>query len=405
MNNTFYRLVPWFIASLFYAYQYILRVMPNIMMHDIIHQFSISSSMFGQFSGIYYLGYALMHIPLGIALDLYGPKKVLPVCMLLTAAGLVPLITTSFWAFALLGRLLIGIGSSGAILGLFKIIRLVFPEKQFTRMLSVAVTIGLIGAIYGGAPLSYLKNFFSYGDIVTALAVVACIMAAIMYFVLPPLQTTQQMPIGATVRSVLLNAQVLFICICAGLMVGPLEGFADVWGTEFLINTYGFDPMIAAALPSFIYLGMCFGGPFLTVIADKTSYISTIVGSGLVMALSFGALLTGMLSYFMIAFLFCVVGVCCAYQIIAIYYASTRVPEHAMGITSAVANMIIMLFGYLFHTVIGIAIDYVPGTVAVQYTVGIAVIPVALVIGSLGLLTRSKNPLYILLHFFEGLFS
>jgi predicted MFS family arabinose efflux permease len=378
-------MIPWLIASLFYAYQYILRVMPNIMMHDIMQQFSISSSLFGQFSGVYYLGYALMHIPLGIALDSYGPKRVLPVCMLLTACGLLPLMLSSFWGFALLGRLLIGIGSSGAILGLFTIIRLIFPERYFTRMLSFAVTIGLIGAIYGGAPLSYLRTVVGYNAIVVALCVVAVLMACITYFVIPQLPTTQRASMSTVIRQVLLNAQVVLICICAGLMVGPLEGFADVWGTEFLVNVYGFDPITAAALPSFIFLGMCFGGPLLSIIAEKTSYIGAIVGSGLVMAFSFGALLTGMLSYYVIAVLFALVGICCAYQIIAIYYASTRVPAYATGITSAVANMIIMLFGYLFHTVIGIVIDYAPGSFYSKYIMGIAVVPVALIIGSIGL--------------------
>ena len=56
----------WIIASLFYAYQYILRVMPNIMLDDIMQQFNLSSATFGQFSGVYYIGYSLMHIPLGL---------------------------------------------------------------------------------------------------------------------------------------------------------------------------------------------------------------------------------------------------------------------------------------------------------------------------------------------------
>ena len=59
----------WMAASLFYAYQYILRVMPNIMMNDITQQFNIDATAFGQFSGIYYLGYSLMHLPIGIMLD------------------------------------------------------------------------------------------------------------------------------------------------------------------------------------------------------------------------------------------------------------------------------------------------------------------------------------------------
>jgi hypothetical protein len=61
------------------------------------------------------------------------------------------------------------------------------------------------------------------------------------------------------------------------------------------------------------------------------------------------------------------------------------VPAYATGITSAVANMIIMLFGYFFHTVIGIVIDYAPGSFYSKYTMGIAVVPIALIIGSIGL--------------------
>jgi len=36
-------------------YQYILRVMPNIMIDDIMQQFTISAATFGQFSGVYYM--------------------------------------------------------------------------------------------------------------------------------------------------------------------------------------------------------------------------------------------------------------------------------------------------------------------------------------------------------------
>ena len=57
----------WIIASVFYAYQYILRVMPNIMLSDIMQQFGISAATFGQFSGVYYIGYSLMHLPIGVS--------------------------------------------------------------------------------------------------------------------------------------------------------------------------------------------------------------------------------------------------------------------------------------------------------------------------------------------------
>src|ERR1700674_3160592 len=84
--------VIWIIASVFYAYQYIISVMPNIMLDDIMQQFGISAATFGQFSGVYYIGYSLMHLPVGIMLDRFGPKKVMSGCILLTVAGLMPLL-------------------------------------------------------------------------------------------------------------------------------------------------------------------------------------------------------------------------------------------------------------------------------------------------------------------------
>src|ERR1700722_6357998 len=87
----------WMIASIFYAYQYILRVMPNIMLDDIMQQFHIGATTFGQFSGIYYIGYSLMHLPIGIMLDRFGPRKVMPVCILLTIIGLSPLLFADYW--------------------------------------------------------------------------------------------------------------------------------------------------------------------------------------------------------------------------------------------------------------------------------------------------------------------
>src|SRR5271168_1271619 len=112
--------VVWVVASVFYAYQYILRVMPNIMLDDIMQQFNINAATFGQFSGVYYIGYSLMHLPIGIMLDRYGPRKTMTGCILLTVMGLMPLIFAEHWIYPMAGRALIGIGSSAAILGVFK---------------------------------------------------------------------------------------------------------------------------------------------------------------------------------------------------------------------------------------------------------------------------------------------
>ena len=162
MNSRAVAYLVWIIASIFYAYQYILRVMPNIMLNDIMTQFDIGAGIFGQFSGVYYIGYSLMHLPIGLMLDRYGPKRIMSFCILLTVVGMMPLVFAEHWIYPLAGRFLVGIGSSAAILGLFKIIRMTFSEERFPRMLSFSVAIGIFGAIYGGAPVSYMMDAFGY---------------------------------------------------------------------------------------------------------------------------------------------------------------------------------------------------------------------------------------------------
>ena len=376
----------WMIGAIFYAYQYILRVMPNIMLPDIMNQFQIDAAIFGQFSGVYYLGYAFMHLPIGVMLDRYGPRKIMTACILLTSIGLLPILFSHNWIHALLGRALIGIGSSAAILGTFKIIRMSFEERHFTRMLSFAVTIGLIGAIYGGAPVNYMCQTFGYQMVVKTMAITGLIFALFTFLLVPEIQkTTQKNALLTDLKTVLGNPFLILFCIFAGLMVGPLEGFADVWGTEFFKKVYSMDPTIGASLPSMTYFGMCCG-PLLSLIAEKTrSYLGTIIGAGAVMTAGFLWMLSGQIAPTILGCLLFAVGICCAYQIVAIYKASTYVPEHVSGLTTAFANMIIMIFGYVFHAVIGKVVSVTGGIQSAHaFIYGIAVIPIATILGTAG---------------------
>jgi MFS family permease len=221
-------------------------------------------------------------------------------------------------------------------------------------------------------------------------------LAIVTYVLVPHTKVVPQGSVLSNLNEVLSNRRVVWSCIFAGLMVGPLEGFADVWGAAFLKQVYGFDSSLAASLPSLVFIGMCFGSPILSLIADKVgSYLMTIIGAGIIMALSFFLLLTCPLSSGTLSLNFAIVGICSAYQILAIYKASTYVREEVAGLTTAVANMIIMIFGYAFHTLMGNIITFMGGPASSQALVyGISVIPIALSLGSLGflfLLTKEKQ--------------
>jgi len=367
-------------------------------MPTILEKYQIDANIFGQFSGIYYIGYALAHIPLGILLDRTGPKKVIPACILITVLGLAPLTFTNIWIYPVIGRLFIGIGSSAAILGVFKIIRMSFEEKYFSRILGFSVMIGLLGAIYGGLPVNFLITHYGVNHTITLFIILGIALAVTLYFLIPELSEDSHIKEHTTVfkeiKTVLTNKMVFSVCILGALMLGPLEGFADVWGTEFFKIRYQFSQNTSAFLPSLIFFGMCIGAPILSYFANKTqAYYRLMILSALVMGFSFIYLFKGISSLIIMEIILFIIGFFCAYQILVIYKATTYISERFIGLTTAVANMIIMLFGYVFHTIIGSLVNYawngkiinnVPQYTTNNLIFGLSIIPIGLLIAACG---------------------
>jgi MFS family permease len=349
----------------------------------------------GQFSGVYYIGYSLLHLPIGILLDRYGPRNVIPCCILLSIIGVLPIICAEHWIWPILGRFVTGIGSSAAVLGVFKIIRMAYPKERFTGMLSFSVMIGLLGAIYGGTPVRYMcKVLNNYQLVIAILALAGIALAFLTYRVIPSMGNTRgpgrQSSAFAGIGSILKNANVIIIYLSAGLMVGPLEGFADLWGPKFLNQICHIEASKASFITSMVFVGMCFGAPVLNFMAERSkSYLGTIILAGLLMFIVFTLLTTSLLcTTTTLAIGLFLVGICSAYQILAIYKASTYVSENMASLTTAMANMIIMIFGYMLHGAIGAVIELFGGIQDESaFRHGIAVIPLALLLGVIEFVT------------------
>lgn len=387
----------WFFATMFYAYQYILRVLPNIGMPNIINDFNINVTQIGLFSGIYYIGYTLMHIPIGLLIDRFSIKKVIPICVLLTSVGLLPLLYSSLFLNAILGRLLVGIASSASVLGVFKVVKTSFGEAKFTSLVGMSVTIGLLGAMYGGRPIDYLVSVYGWKTVINAFVIIGVAFSILLYFVLPKTSEEDKQyyfsirEMWQDVKSIFCNSRVVVLSFIAGLMVGPLEGFADAWGTLFFESFYGFDRVHASMLPSIIFLGMCFGSTLVGYITDKTkSHIQVVFIFNIIMILSFLLVFSGKCNLYILYFLMFVIGLLSAYQVPILGKVRDYTDSRLADITSAACNMIIMIFGTVFHTFIGIFTEQFGGV-----SKGLIVIPAALILALILLSILMINKFFI----------
>jgi MFS family permease len=143
-------------------------------------------------------------------------------------------------------------------------------------------------------------------------------------------------------------------------MVGSLEGFADVWGVQYLIAAYNITKSDAAGIVSFIFFGMLFGGPLLAFFSKKFGNYTVITTCGVGMAFLFTFLLFNTTyNYLMLSCLFFCIGMMCCYQVIVFAAGADLVAPQYLGVIVAFLNCINMLGGSFFHTMIGKIMDLV----------------------------------------------
>lgn len=344
----------WFMALLFFAYQFILRQWPSLTMTHIMDHFSVNAVDFGIFSGMYYVGYAGFQIP--AALLLYkSPRLLMTTCMALSAGSMILMITTQDWWIAVLARSLMGMGSAVGFLGVSHIISVCFKPQYYTRMVALSFTFGLMGAIYGGEPVGlFIKNYgvFETGLIIGGFGIVIAMAAGILIKIKP---SHHDSITWASLSFLMRDKKILLLGLGSLLMVGPLEGFADAWGAHFLSLTFNLDKAHAAGIISFIFMGMLFGGPLLAFMSEKWGPFYVIMMCGFVLAVLFSFLLYGHgpMTLVVLKILLLGVGILCCYQVMVFTLIHHMVPKEKLGMAIAFVNAINMLGGTFFHNLIG----------------------------------------------------
>lgn len=362
-NNKYMPFCMWLFPLLFFAYQFILRLWPGLMMQPIMEQFSIDAKSFGLLAACYYYGYAAMQIPIAILLQKIGPK--ITIFLFATLSGFAMLLfsyTNNFY-LALISRFLIGVGSAVGFLGVSQVVSEWFRKDQYANMIGLSFSFGLLGAVYGGKPLSLLLSHYDGQSIALVLSLIALFIGGCVLLVLRSAPSSSQQPSSSLKMAdlaTLLSSKYIWILATANLlMVGSLEGFADVWGISYLMTAYSFTKADAAFLTSFIFIGMLFGGPLLALLAKRIGNYKVLVGCGLSLCLAFVLLLAHVLvHWWLLCVLFFMVGVLCCYQVIVFAVGAKLVTAELLGICVAFLNCINMLGGSFFHTIIGTVMDH-----------------------------------------------
>ena len=186
-------------------------------------------------SGLWFLAFALMQLPVGMALDSIGPRRT--AAWLLGVAGgsgaVVFALASAPWHLHL-SMVLIGIGCSPVLMASYYIFGRVYSAAIFATLAGAIIGIGTLGNIAGAWPLAWAAETFGWRETVWGLALLTVLTGLAMLILVqdpPPLERAEGESAGRLIDvfripAVWLILPLLFVnyapaAALRGLWVGP----------------------------------------------------------------------------------------------------------------------------------------------------------------------------------------
>ncbi len=172
-----------FAAGFFLSFMF--RNANAVISKDLAAEFSLTSSDLGLLTSAYFLSFAAMQMPVGVFLDRYGPRRVTSGLLLVLAAGAGAFAFAGGLGSLTLGRALIGVGASAALMGAMKAYSIWFPLDRMATLNGWTMAIGALGAVAATAPVEFAASLIGWRAVFGSLAVISVAVAACLFLLVP----------------------------------------------------------------------------------------------------------------------------------------------------------------------------------------------------------------------------
>ena len=214
-------------------------------------------------SGLWFLSFALMQIPIGWSLDKFGPRRTAALLLLLGGTGGAALFALAQSALHINAAMaLIGVGCAPVLMASFYIFARTFPPAQFATLAATMIGVGTLGNIVSSYPLAAAVDWIGWRASLWFLAAACGIVAlGIFAFVKDP-ESAESDTKGSLLD--LLKMPVLWlifplmlvnyapVAATRGLWIGPY--MSDVFGqSDAQIGTATLIMTLAMILGTFFY--------------------------------------------------------------------------------------------------------------------------------------------------------
>ena len=149
-------------------------------------ELGLDAGQLGLLGGAYFLGFALMQLPLGSALDRWGAKRVLLSFLSLAVLGCLAFALSGNLPQLLLARFLIGAGVSACLMAPLTCFRRLFSSALQLRANAWMLMSGSLGMLSSTLPVQWLLPVLGWRGLFMAVALLFALAGGLIAWLVPP---------------------------------------------------------------------------------------------------------------------------------------------------------------------------------------------------------------------------
>ncbi|TNE38734.1 MAG: MFS transporter [Alphaproteobacteria bacterium] len=302
---------------------------------------------------------ALVQVPIGMALDRFGPRIIIPGTAIFGVLGSVLLAVASGRHDVIVARIMIGLGYSAILMSSYVLLAKWFPPAKFATMASWLLAGSSIGGMMSSAPLAWVISHYGWRLPFIAVAVITFFVIVAGIYIIrdaPPGYRHDRAKPASMAQSVSGYIEVLrhpkfFNLLAMGFVAyGPAVALLGMWGGPYLEDIHHLDGVERGQVLLFmtivVPLGALFFGPLDRFFKSRKWIVITAVLTELVAFATLG--LVDNLPVWVITLLFVYIAFVQQYYVVLAAHCRASFPDHLVGRANSTLNLIsIMGVGFL----------------------------------------------------------
>lgn len=347
----------WFVvllAAFFFFYEFIQMNMFNSLSTSFEQTFALNALQIGLISAFYFLSDSILLYPIGIILDRYSSRKMILFGMVLCITGTLLISVAQNPWFLVLARFLAGSAAAFCLLSILRLAIQWFPAEKMGQITGIVVTIGMLGGAVSQAPLTWLIGLVGWREALRDVAVLGVVFLVLIFMFVkdaPPSQAfslfqtkEHHLSLWQNFKNIIKNKANWLAAFYIATMNLPIMLLAGLFGTQFMVQSYGFTDLQGSTISMMIFIGTIVGSTLIGWWSDVISKrrLPMLVFAWLSLILFLIILYGPKCSYFVYVILFFALGLTTAAQIIGYPVTRELNPSSLAGSALGFISVIIM---------------------------------------------------------------